>query len=347
MRLATVFDTDFNESRPVFELPGGERVELRQLFRVPGVAETLSDMPVYFEDLTRTVQHLDDVVSAARAWAEQRAENATSSLASVSPSRTTQMPFCAPIPAPRSVREFSSFEQHVRAWREWQGMTLSPLWKRAAAFRFGSAESLIGHQAAVAAPQGAFELDFGFQIAAVIGRGGRNISQASAWKHVAGFTIVNRFVARDIEKQELAVGFGPGKSSDFATAAGPYLVTIDALRDRLDLEGNLHVSMSAKLNGKEISRGNAATMSFTWPTLIETASRDAELHAGDMILSGTMSGGSLLELRAGSSDGAFLRPGDVIELEVERLGTLRTPLVSEDASTGDLPEPHTTELAGA
>jgi fumarylacetoacetate (FAA) hydrolase len=330
VRLATVFDTDFNEPRPVFELPGGERIELRELFRAPGGAaaiETLREMPLYFTDLVRTVQHLDDVVAAVRAWATQRSEAATHPLGQTTGSRMNRMAFCAPIPAPRSFRSFDAFEQHAATSRNRRGASLSSAWYDEPRFCFANAGALLGHEAPVHAPDNSHELDFELQLGVIIGIGGRDIATSDAWKHVAGFTIVNSFGARDLERAELPAGLGPAKGKDFACAVGPYLITLEALRDRIDSQGRVHLNMTARVNGRELSRGDAAMMHFTWPQIIEHASRDAELFAGDIISSGAVGGGCILDLGP-ENTGGWLKPGDVVELEIERLGVLRTPIIA-------------------
>lgn len=340
MRLATVFDLDFNEPRPVFELPGGQRVELRELFRAPQTPDTLDGIPLYFSDLATTVQHLDDVVAAVRAWATQRADSAGNTQNEAEPSRMMAMPFCPPIPSPRGFREFAGFEQHMRAFRGRLGLDMPPVWYDQPMFVFANAGSLVGHNAPVHAPNSSQELDFALQLGVIIGAGGRDIPADQAWNHVAGFTIVNAICARDLQRVEVVAGLGAGKSRDFATAVGPYLVTIDALRDRIDSQGRIHLNMIARVNGRELSRGDAASMYFNWPDIIEFASRDADLYPGDLITSGTIGGGSILELGTDKT-GGWLKPGDTVELEVERLGILRTPIVARPATpehTHDSPE---------
>lgn len=321
MRLATVFDLDANEARPVFELPGGDRVPLRELFRTGSQAE-LDRMPIFFSDLTATVQHLDDVLDAARDWARRRADLAGE--ARSLPAR--RMKFLPPVPQPRSFRDFRTFEGHARAASAKAGEPMPAAWYDRPAFYFSNAGSLVGHESPVCAPAGAAELDFELELGLIIGRGGRDIAAADAMNHVAGFTIINHFVARDVHAAEMAAGLGPGgKGKDFATAVGPFLVTADHFRDRLDDAGRLHAAMAARLNGREISRGNAASMHFAWPQIIEHASRDADLYPGDLLGSGPISGGCILEV--GPESGGWLKPGDVVELEIERLGVLRTPIV--------------------
>jgi fumarylacetoacetate (FAA) hydrolase len=124
----------------------------------------------------------------------------------------------------------------------------------------------------------------------------------------------------------MSVGLGPAKGKDFATGVGPYLVTLDEFKDRIDKDNRIDLAMSARVNGKELSRGNAKTMYFTWPQLVAQASRDAELFPGDLIGSGTVGSGCILELGP-ENTGGWLKPGDVIELEIEKLGVLRNKVV--------------------
>ena len=154
----------------------------------------------------------------------------------------------------------------------------------------------------------------------VIGKAGADIPAAAAWDHVAGFTIMNDWSARDVQRQEMSVGLGPAKGKDFATSLGPAIVTLDELADRFD--GARHdLTMIARINGEEVTRGNARTIYWTFPQMIERASRNVELWPGDVIGSGTVGGGCLLEL--GEEVHPWLQPGDEVELEIERLGRLR------------------------
>ena len=124
----------------------------------------------------------------------------------------------------------------------------------------------------------------------------------------------------------MGVGLGPSKSKDFATAVGPWLVTLDEFADRIDGE-RLRLAMSARRNGRELSRGDAAALHHAIPRLIEHASRDAELFPGDLIATGTVGTGCILELGP-ENTGGWLVPGDVVELEIERIGVLVTPVVA-------------------
>ncbi|MDW8261889.1 MAG: fumarylacetoacetate hydrolase family protein [Phycisphaerales bacterium] len=321
MRLATVFDLEDNDARPVFELPGGQRVALRELFR-RGDAD-LERVPIYFSDLAATVAHLEDVVEAVRDWARQRADQ-VGAARTIAPRPVRFLP---PVPHPRSFRDYHVFEAHARSVRARIGQELPPAWYDQPSFYFSNPGSLVGHDAPVYGPAGSNQLDFELELGIIIGRGGRDIPARDAWKHVAGFTIINHFCARDVQIAEMSLGLGPGgKGKDFATAVGPYLVTLDQMRDRIDDSGRIRLNMVARLNGREICRANSAAMHYTWPRIIEHASRDAELFPGDLIGSGAVGGGCIFEIGP-EAVGGWLQPGDVVELEVERLGILRTPIV--------------------
>jgi fumarylacetoacetate (FAA) hydrolase len=143
---------------------------------------------------------------------------------------------------------------------------------------------------------------------------------------VAGLTVLNDFSARDLQRVEVTVGLGPAKAKDFATGLGPWLVTRDEVADRIAGE-TLDLAMTARVNGREFSRGNTAALHHSIPRLIAQASRDAELWPGDLIGTGTVGTGCILELGP-ENTGGWLQPGDVVELEIERLGVLRHRIVA-------------------
>ena len=235
--------------------------------------------------------------------------------------------FIPPVPLPHTFRDFYAFEQHVKSARARRGLEMLPGWYEQPVFYFSNPGTLVGHEHPVHAPLGCQELDYELELGVIIGKGGRDILAADAWKHVAGFTIVNDFSARDIQRKEMAVGLGPAKGKDFATGVGPYLATLDEFTDRIGKDGRVELEMRARVNGKELSHGNARSMHFTWPQIIAHASRDAVLFPGDLIGSGTVGTGCILELGP-ENTGGWLKPGDVVELEIERLGVLRNPIVA-------------------
>jgi fumarylacetoacetate (FAA) hydrolase len=160
----------------------------------------------------------------------------------------------------------------------------------------------------------------------VIGREVRDLPDDDrALDAVAGFTIMNDWSARDLQRIEMAVGLGPSKGKDFATSLGPELVTFDELADCYR-DGRLHLEMTAAVNGRLLSRGNSGSMYWTWPRLLAHASRDTTLRPGDVLGSGTVGSGCILELTPEAA-GGWLKPGDLVELTIERLGTLRNRVI--------------------
>ena len=156
-------------------------------------------------------------------------------------------------------------------------------------------------------------LDFELEIAAVIGVGGE----------IAGFTLMNDWSARDVQAGEMVVGLGPAKAKDFATSLGPWLVTPDELPYT---EGRLVLEAVVEVNGEELSRCHADEQHFTWPEIVAHAARDTELRPGDVLGSGTLTGGCLLELGPLPGD-RFLEPGDTVAFSAGALGRLEARVV--------------------
>jgi fumarylacetoacetate (FAA) hydrolase len=206
-----------------------------------------------------------------------------------------------------------------------------PQWYQVPVFYFSNSVAIIGDGDSVHAPQGSSALDYELELACVIGTAARDLpADDSAMACVAGFTIMNDWSARDLQRAEMAVGLGPSKSKDFATSLGPRVVPFEELRNKY-AEGRLHLEMTASVNGKVYSRGNGSSMYWTWPQLLAHASRDTELRPGDVLGSGTVGTGCILELTP-EAVGGWLKPGDVVELTIERIGTLRNTVVERPPS---------------
>lgn len=236
----------------------------------------------------------------------------------------------APFPI-ASLRDFYAFEQHVKTCRAHRGLGMVPQWYEVPVFYFSNPVAVIGDGDSVWAPQGSRALDYELELACVIGKKARDLpADDSALECVAGFTIMNDWSARDIQRTEMAVGLGPSKSKDFATSLGPKLVPFAKLTDAYR-DGKLHLEMSASVNGMRYSQGNAGSMHFTWPQLLAHASRDTELQPGDVLGSGTVGTGCILEITP-EAVGGWLKPGDVVELEIERIGTLRNTVIERPPS---------------
>jgi 2-keto-4-pentenoate hydratase/2-oxohepta-3-ene-1,7-dioic acid hydratase in catechol pathway len=231
-----------------------------------------------------------------------------------------------PIVRPSTFRDFYAFEQHVRMARSRRGLDMIGAWYELPVFYFSNPNSLIPDNASLVPPAGSQELDYELELGVVIGKRGRDIPIARAWEHIAGFIIINDFSARDLQRAEMEVGLGAAKGKDFATAVGPMLVTRDEVSDRISGE-KISLEMRARVNGRELSRGNSSALHHSFPKMIAQASRDADLFPGDLIGSGTVGTGCILELGP-ENTGGWLKAGDTIELEIEKLGALRTRVIA-------------------
>lgn len=231
----------------------------------------------------------------------------------------------SPVPEPPSIRDFYAFEAHVATARRARGLDVPPDWYDLPVFYFSNPASVVGPEEEVAAPDTA-ELDYELEVAAVIGVECANVDPEEWVDVVAGFTIMNDWSARDVQRREMALGLGPAKGKDFATSLGPLLVTPDEL---LGSDGVPRATMTASVNGVEWSRGELADLHHAWGTLIAHASRDTRLRPGDVIGSGTVGTGCILELAAvhGSDQRPWLQPGDEVVLEVTGIGRLRNRVV--------------------
>jgi len=233
----------------------------------------------------------------------------------------------SPVPQVASIRDFYTFEQHVMTCRRQRGLAMVEGWYQVPVFYFSNPAGVVQNDQEVWAPRGSFELDFELELACVIGQEARDLpADDRALEAVLGFTIMNDWSARDLQRLEMSVGLGPSKGKDFATSLGPEVVGMDELAGCYR-DGRLHLEMTATRNGQQLSRGNSGSMHWTWPQLLAHASRDATLRPGDIIGSGTVGTGCILELTPQAA-GGWLEPGDVIELSIERLGTLRNRVVA-------------------
>lgn len=305
MRLATILPHASVEPVVVAAAPDGSWIELAGLTGRPVVRLE--------EGLPWLLAHVAHVAERAKVWRGPRY-------------RECEFVFMPPIVRPPAIRDFYAFEQHVKTCRAKRGLAMVPAWYEFPVFYFSNPCALNGHEAEVWGPADSQELDYELELGVIIGRAGRDISVERAWDHVAGFTILNDFSSRDLQRAEMSVGLGPAKGKDFATGLGPALVTRDELADCISGE-TLTLAMSARVNGRELSHGSTANLHWPVPRLIAHASRDAELYPGDLIGTGTVGTGCILELGP-ENTGGWLKPGDVVELEIERLGVLRHRIVA-------------------
>jgi 2-keto-4-pentenoate hydratase/2-oxohepta-3-ene-1,7-dioic acid hydratase in catechol pathway len=241
-----------------------------------------------------------------------------------------QVQLRAPLPEPRQMRDFLSFEKHLRQARANRhllgiaGMPSDPakvelpeVWYRQPIYYKCNRFSVVGTGTDVVWPRYSSVMDYELEFGCVIAKDGKNVSRAEAKPYIFGWCIFNDFSARDAQMAEMAGSLGPCKGKDFDTGnvLGPWLVTADEIADPYDL------TMVARVNGEEWSRGSSRDMRFRFEDFIEHVSTDERIRAGEFFGSGTVGSGCGLEL------GKFLNDGDVVELEVSGLGVLRNKVV--------------------
>ena len=213
---------------------------------------------------------------------------------------------------PRTLRDFLTFEGHLKNAFAGLGKAIPDEWYTVPAYYKGLPDTVIGPDAEIPWPSYTQKLDHELELAAVIGKPGKNITAENAYEHVFGYTIWNDMSARDVQGRELPVGMGPSKAKDWdgSNVLGPCIVTADEV-DITDVE------LRVRINGEEWGGDTTANMHFSFADLIAYASRDLTLRAGEVLGSGTATGGSGLELDR------WLQPGDLIEMEATGIGVLR------------------------
>ena len=249
----------------------------------------------------------------------------------------------APVPFPASCRDGYAFRQHVEAARRNRKVPMIPEFDQFPVFYFTNHHSIQGPGDIRCMPDHFHKLDFELEVAVVIARSGRNIRASEADEYIAGLMIMNDMSARTLQAEEMLLNLGPAKGKDFATATGPWLVTPDELREfevpckagHTGLSWNLR--MQCRVNGVTLSDGNLADMDWTFAELIERASYGVDLYAGDVIGSGTVGTGCLLELNGTGKltdpeyKEQWLQENDIVEMEVDGLGILSNTIVREES----------------
>ena len=231
---------------------------------------------------------------------------------------------------PPTMRDFSVFEQHMEGVRKNfdPNATVPEVWYASPFCYFTNPHAVTGPDDEIPVPPGCQQLDLELEVAAVIGRPGRDLTPQRATEHIAGYTIFNDWSARDLQRAEMALGLGMCKGKDFANTLGPWIVTPDELepyrnRDRFDLQ------LEATINGRSLGKDTLAHMAWSFEELVAYASRGTWVKPGDVLGSGTCGHGCLLELwgRQGLDAHPPLAPGDVVTLSVEGIGTLTNTVV--------------------
>ncbi|MEV7076562.1 fumarylacetoacetate hydrolase family protein [Streptomyces sp. NPDC093990] len=233
---------------------------------------------------------------------------------------------------PVSVRDFVTFEEHVEGVRRSvDGAAGVPeQWYAAPTFYFTNPHAIHGPHDDIPVPPGSSVLDFELEVAAVIGREGRDLTPERARDHIVGYTVFNDWSARDLQSAEMRVGLGPCKGKDTATTLGPHLVTADELEPYRDADGFLRLALTAEVNGEVVGRDCLSNMSWTFEEMVAYASRGTRVLPGDVLGSGTCgNGGCLAELWGlrGEQTPPPLKPGDTVTLTVEGIGSVSNTVV--------------------
>jgi len=259
-------------------------------------------------DLSEVAASVETLI-AAGPDAMERARDLSVRGARVQPGR-----LLAPL-RPASLRDFLAFEDHAKGGAARRGEELNPAWYRMPVYYKGNHRSIAGPDADVAWPSFTSKLDFELELACVIGTHARDLDPKEAERAIFGYTVMNDWSARDVQRAEMAMRLGPAKSKDFATSLGPCIVTADEFSP----EGGL--SMRARVNGETWFETSGARMHWTFPQMIEYVSRSEDVYSRDVYGSGTAYGG------CGLDQDRWLPRGSVVELEIDGLGTLRTEIV--------------------
>jgi len=257
--------------------------------------------------------------------------------------RLNDVQLLAPVPFPTSCRDGYGFRQHVATARKNRGVEMIPEFDQYPVFYFTNPHSIQGGGEVKCMPDHLEKLDFELEAAIVICKHGRNIPAEEADEYIGGLMIMNDLSARRLQLEEMLLNLGPAKGKDFATAIGPWLVTLDELEQFIVPPKENHTGTSWNLgmrcfvNERQVSEGNLADATWTFAELIERASYGVDLFPGDIIGSGTVGTGCFLELNgtAKLEDPNFpeqwLIAGDVVEMEIDGLGKLTNTIVADES----------------
>tara|TARA_B100000530_G_scaffold20134_1_gene13267 strand:- start:444 stop:1409 length:966 start_codon:yes stop_codon:yes gene_type:complete len=248
----------------------------------------------------------------------------------------------APIPNPNSLRDAYAFRQHVETSRKNRGLEMIKEFDEFPVFYFSNHNAIYGPQDEIKCMPSHFEkLDFELEIAIVIGKEGRNLKANEASSYIAGYMIMNDVSARGLQMKEMKLNLGPAKGKDFASVIGPYLVTPDEIKDKLIDKGGhgsiYDLKMSCFLNNQLVSEGNFKDMNWTFEQIIERVSYGTTIYPGDIIGSGTVGTGCLLELNGtgkikdSNYKEVWLKEGDVVKMKIDKLGEISNKIVSESS----------------
>ena len=241
------------------------------------------------------------------------------------PMDASGLAFGPPILDPPTFRDFYAFERHVGTMWKRRDMDIPEAWFRLPIFYFSNTSEIRGPDEPVWAPRGSAELDYELEVAALIDTPVLDLDASRGEQAIGGYMVLNDWSARDLQREETTVRLGPAKGKDFATSIGPWLVTPDELGD-VRRDKGYDLAMTATVNGTELSRGTWSSAHFSFGEMVERASADVRLRPGDLLGSGTVGTGCLLEVRDETLK-RYLEPGDSVTLAIERLGELTAPVV--------------------
>ena len=242
---------------------------------------------------------------------------------------------------PNSFRDAYAFRRHVATSRKNRGADMISEFDQFPVFYFSNHNAIFADSEEIEIMPDHFKkLDYELEFAIVIGKGGKNILSKDADKHIAGFCILNDISGRTLQMEEMKLNLGPAKGKDFASVLGPYLVTSDEIESRsIDTEygKKYDLNMKAFINGELLSEGNAKDMNWTFAEIIERASYGVELFPGDVIGSGTVGTGCLLEINGTNKRSnpdymeRWIKEGDEIEMQIEGLGRITNKIIRSDS----------------
>lgn len=242
--------------------------------------------------------------------------------------KVDQVKFLSPL-KPVTFRDFMGFEEHVINSAKAASIDLDSIidiWRKMPGFYFSNANAFFGQDEEIKAHPLSKQFDIEFEVAIIIGKKGMDIKKEDAIDHIFGFSILNDWSARDIQFGEMPMSLGPAKGKDYANSLGPVIVTKDEVAEYLENKSEARYNLKTKLyrNGQLVRENNLNTIYHTFSDMIAYASRNTYIYPGDLLGSGTIGGGALLEY-CGKEH--FVKPGDTFTFEIEHIGKLNMKVV--------------------
>ncbi|NWJ40725.1 MAG: fumarylacetoacetate hydrolase family protein [Geothrix sp.] len=284
-------------------------------------------------DMLTLIRRQDELMPHVRALA-----SAPPATALVDPARIHLL---APIPRPVSMRDGYAFRQHVATARRNRGLEMIPEFDLFPVTYFTNHLAVTGPGEVLVQDHHLTRLDFELEVAIVTGRPLKNATLEEADAAIFGYMVMNDWSARMLQMEEMKLSLGPCKGKDFATSLGPWLVTKDELKLERTPKGEiLHAAMTCDVNGHRLSNGNADSMNWTFAQILQRTSYGIQMQAGEVIGSGTVGTGCLLELNGSKvTDNLWLKAGDEVVMDIEGLGRLVNTIVHAPERLEGMP-PH-------